>query len=61
MTAERLLVFVLRIIGSSALLAAVFVVVPRPVMNAIHESLGMGELPEAPVVGGCTVLWGLVY
>ena len=48
---ERLFRLLLRIVGSAALLAIPFVFVPYAGMNAIHEGLGMGQLPHAPVVG----------
>ena len=48
---ERILVSVLRITGCVSLLAAIFVFVPYSWMNAIHQQLGMGELPSNPVVG----------
>lgn len=41
----------LRFIGSASLTALVFVAVPFSTMDAIHSSLGMGELPHQPVVG----------
>lgn len=50
-TAERALVAILRIVGSVSLLATIFVFVPYSWMNAIHGTLGMGELPAAPIVG----------
>ncbi len=40
----------LRAVGSVSLLAFPFVFVPQAWMEAIHGSLGMGELPNAPVV-----------
>ncbi len=48
---ERLFRLLLRIVGSAALLAIPFVFVPYAWMNAIHDGLGMGKLPDAPVVG----------
>jgi hypothetical protein len=48
---ERLFKLVLRIIGSAALLALFAVVMPYSWMNAIHQWLGMGELPSEPIVG----------
>jgi hypothetical protein len=48
---ERLFRLLLRIVGSAALLAIPFVFVPYAWMNAIHDGLGMGQLPDAPVVG----------
>jgi len=50
-TSEQLLRIVLRFIGSSSLLALIFVAVPYNWMNSIHVALGMGPLPDAPVVG----------
>jgi hypothetical protein len=51
MTPERLLILVLRIVGSVALLAIPWIMLPYSVMNGIHEGLGMGRLPDAPIVG----------
>ena len=48
---EQILVLILRLIGSVSLLAAIFVFVPYSWMNAIHQMLGMGELPGNPIVG----------
>jgi len=48
---DRLFRWVLRIVGSAALLAAPFVLMPDAWMDAIHQGLGMGKLPDAPVVG----------
>jgi hypothetical protein len=41
----------LRLIGSFSLLALIFVFVPYESMDSIHRSLGMGPLPDQPVVG----------
>ena len=41
----------LRAVGGVSLLATIFVAVPYSWMNAIHGWLGMGTLPDAPVVG----------
>jgi len=48
---ERVLRIFLRIIGTAAALALFCVLFPYSWMNAIHEQLGMGELPRAPIVG----------
>jgi hypothetical protein len=48
---EFLLRWLLRIFGTSAALALVAVVMPYEWMNFIHQRLGMGTLPNAPVVG----------
>lgn len=40
----------LRLIGTASLTALVFVVAPREWMREIHLWLGMGEIPESPVV-----------
>jgi hypothetical protein len=41
----------LRLIGTASLLAILFVPAPYACMNSIHRLLGMGVLPDAPVVG----------
>jgi hypothetical protein len=41
----------LRIMGSVSLLALVFVAVPYAWMDAIHQGLGLGRLPDEPIVG----------
>lgn len=41
---------VLRFVGTTSLLALIFVVAPGSWMASIHAALGMGELPEAPIV-----------
>ena len=48
---ERLFRLVLRIIGSVALLALFAVFMPYSWMNAVHQWLGMGQLPAEPIVG----------
>jgi hypothetical protein len=48
---ERFFKLFLRIIGTTALFAVVAVVMPYSWMNAIHQWLGMGELPSEPIVG----------
>ncbi len=53
-TAERILKVVLRWIGTASLLALIFVVAPRSWMESIHSQLGMGQLPDASVVGYLT-------
>lgn len=50
MRSERTLKLILRLIGSSSLLALIFVAVPYSWMNSIHSDLGMGQLPDAPIV-----------
>jgi hypothetical protein len=47
---ESLLKLFLRVLGTSALTAAFFVCVPDTWMDAIHQQLGMGKLPDAPIV-----------
>ncbi len=41
---------VLRFIGFSAILAAVAVFMPFSWMDTCHQLLGMGELPDSPIV-----------
>jgi len=48
---EHLFRLFLRVLGSVALLAVFAVVMPYSWMNAIHQRLGMGQLPSEPIVG----------
>lgn len=48
---ELLFKLFLRIIGTAALLALFAVFFPYSWMNAVHQWLGMGELPSEPIVG----------
>jgi len=45
-----LLQLLLRLFGTSSLLALIFVAAPRGWMLDIHADLGMGDMPDAPVV-----------
>ena len=49
--AARILRLLLRIVGTTSLFAVVAVMMPYTWMNAIHGWLGMGPLPDEPVVG----------
>ncbi len=51
MTSNRILKLLLRLSGSSSLLALIFVGAPYTWMDSIHSALGMGQLPDTPVVG----------
>ena len=48
---EQIFKLILRIMGCISLSALIFVVAPDAWMESIHESLGMGQLPDQPVVG----------
>lgn len=48
---STLLRWFLRLIGAASVLAIFFVPAPYACMNSIHHLLGMGTLPDAPVVG----------
>ena len=50
MDRKRLLVWLLRIAGAVEILAFVAVVMPRSWMEISHEWLGMGVMPEGPLV-----------
>lgn len=50
-TRDRFLQVLLRIVGTAGLLAIPFVLAPHSWIDAIHQGLGMGQLPGAPVVG----------
>ena len=49
--ATSALKLLLRVIGSSSLLALIFIAAPESWMVAIHAELGLGPLPDAPIVG----------
>ena len=51
MTSPSALRLILRTVGGVSLLAAIFIFVPFSWMDGIHRWLGMGELPDSPVVG----------
>jgi hypothetical protein len=51
---ERALVALLRIGGLVTLSALGAVVMPHAWMDAIHRALGLGDLPETPIVGYLT-------
>ena len=51
MSSEGRLKLILRLLGGSSLTAVIFVAAPTAWMRDIHASLGMGPLPEGPVVG----------
>lgn len=51
MTTDSFLKLLLRVIGTAALFAVFAVVMPHSWMDAIHRWLGMGELPDEPIVG----------
>ncbi|MBM4090181.1 MAG: hypothetical protein FJ276_12285 [Planctomycetes bacterium] len=58
---EKILVLVLRISGVILLTALVPVVMPQVWMDAIHRGLGMGPLPEGPIVGYLTRSLSALY
>jgi len=49
-TAEKILVGLLRGVALAAMVAVVPVFMPHRWMEEIHEAMGMGSLPELPVV-----------
>jgi hypothetical protein len=50
MDSRRLQAWLLRAVGATEALAFVAVVMPRAWMEASHRWLGMGEMPDAPVL-----------
>ncbi len=48
--AKKIVIFILRLIGINALLALVFLVMPFSWIKEIHQWLGLGEMPDAPIV-----------
>ena len=51
MTSKQTLKFILRLMGTASLFALIFVAAPYRWMDSIHSTLGMGQLPDTPVVG----------
>ena len=49
-TPEKALVFILRFVAILQLLAIPAVVMPFDWMSVIHSTIGLGELPNAPIV-----------
>lgn len=47
---ELAIVIILRIVGVSGLFAIPAIFLPYSWMNAIHEYVGLGELPDTPIV-----------
>ncbi|MCH7687985.1 MAG: hypothetical protein IH899_15115 [Planctomycetes bacterium] len=47
---ELSIVIILRVIGVTGLFAIPAIFLPYSWMNAIHEYMGLGELPDAPIV-----------
>ncbi|PYS70258.1 MAG: hypothetical protein DMF69_14155 [Acidobacteria bacterium] len=50
MNRQRISAFLLRLSGSVEILAFIAVVMPRSWMEIAHAWLGMGEMPNAPVI-----------
>jgi hypothetical protein len=59
--AEKALVWLLRISAVVLLTALVPAVMPFAWMQEIHRSLGMGELPEGPIIGYLTRSLSAMY
>ncbi len=47
---ELAIVIILRVIGITGLFAIPAIFLPYSWMNAIHDFMGLGELPNAPIV-----------
>ena len=52
--AERTLIIILRVIGISGLFAIPAIFFPHAWMDAIHEYLGLGSLPDVPIISYLT-------
>ncbi len=58
---RRVLAWYLRFSGGVDVLAVVAVLLPTSAMAAIHEALGLGELPSATIVGYLARSTSLMY
>ena len=47
---ELAIVIILRVIGITGLFAIPAIFLPYSWMNAIHDYMGLGELPDTPIV-----------
>ena len=47
---QKILGWILRVIGFSGMLAIAAVMMPFSWMSSIHEKLGLGEMPAGPIV-----------
>jgi hypothetical protein len=61
MRQERILVLILRLLGGLMLLAFVAVLLPADRMAEIHAALGLGALPQAPIVDYLARSLSLLY
>jgi hypothetical protein len=59
--AEQILTITLRIIGVAALCAIPAIFLPYSWMNVIHQSAGLGTLPDAPIVNYLSRSLSLFY
>lgn len=59
--AEQVLTVVLRIIGFAALCAIPAIFLPYDWMNVIHQYVGLGQLPDAPIVNYLSRSLSLFY
>jgi hypothetical protein len=48
---KQMLRWLLRVVGAAALLAIPCALMPYAWMDGVHRGLGMGPLPDAPIVG----------
>lgn len=55
------LVALLRLVGIVDAMALIAVVMPTSMMAAVHEAIGLGELPNSPIVGYLARSTSLLY
>ena len=61
MNAEKILSWLMVIVGCGLMVAFLFVLMPGSQMDAIHQWLGLGELPDAPITSYLTRSTSLLY
>ncbi len=61
LNSERLLIIILRVLSITALGAIPFVFVPHAWMDAIHDWVGLGSLPDTPITRYLTRSLSAVY
>ncbi len=60
-SSEKSLVILLRVVGVLLLTAVIPAVMPFAWIKDVHRTLGMGELPEAPIMGYLTRSLSAMY
>ena len=61
MNAKKILSWLMMIVGCGLMIAFLFVLMPGSQMDAIHQWLGLGELPDVPITSYLTRSTSMLY